>query len=342
MREPLHRNPVPFITLPNWVKAAGQCGVNIQPIFRELGIKTDLVHLESATIELEQLERVMDACVARAKGHHFPFVLGETFAFEYLPDIETFLTTSSTLREAVRVFDWVRELINPMINVRLEEKGDLAMLVVDLTGGETGREPVPYFPESMFAAIQKFGRILLGDEPQFERLCFQHAAPPYRKVYAKFFRAPVLFRQPRYTLEMKRELLDQPLGGGFPALHEQAQVRVEQRLGRTLKRPGLVAAIEDAFTRRPQLLGQGIGFMADELHLHSRTLQRRLREEGQSYAELQGRVRYRMALQMLDTPGQSIEDISERLGFSDRRSFTRAFKRWCGVSPRAYQARGRR
>jgi AraC-like DNA-binding protein len=194
----------------------------------------------------------------------------------------------------------------------------------------------------MFASIQKFGRILLGDRPQFERLCFRHAPPPYRKEYEKFFRAPVKFRQPRYTLEMRRELLDRPLGGGFPALHEQAQVRVEQRLTRSLKRPGLVAAIEDAFMRKPQLLGQGIEFMADELNLHARTLQRRLREEGHGYGELQGRVRYRLAMQLLGKPGQAIEDVSERLGFSDRRSFTRAFKRWSGVSPAVYVSRGKR
>src|ERR671936_372287 len=99
MAQPLHDAPIPFITLPNWVKAAAHCGFNIEPIFRELGIQTDLIHLESAT-------------VARSKGRHFPFVLGETFAFDYLPDLETFVTTSPTLREATRVFDWVRELIN--------------------------------------------------------------------------------------------------------------------------------------------------------------------------------------------------------------------------------------
>ncbi len=338
---PLHNDPVPFITLPNWVKAAQQCGFNIQSVFRELGIQTDLVHLESATIERALLEKVMDACIARSRRHHFPFVLGETFAFEYLPDLETFLTTSSTLREAMRVFDWVRELINPMINVHLEETSRAAVLVLDLQPGETRRPPAPYFPETIFASIQKFARILLGEQPRFERLCFRHAAPPYRKEYQKFFRGPVKFRQPRYTLELDKKLLDRPLGGGFPALHEQALYRVERRLPQLQKRLGLVAAIEQAFVRKPQLLGQGIEQMAAELTLHTRTLQRRLREEGQSYGDLQGRVRYRLALQLLEKPGEGIEDISERLGFSDRRSFTRAFKRWSGVSPRAFQSRGR-
>ena len=105
MPEPLHEAPIPFITLPNWVKAAAECGFNIEPIFRDLGIQTDLIHLESATISQPVLEQVMEACIARAKGQHFPFVLGETFVFDYLPDLQTFVTTSPTLREATRVGD---------------------------------------------------------------------------------------------------------------------------------------------------------------------------------------------------------------------------------------------
>src|SRR3546814_17196527 len=77
---------------------------------------TDLLHLEDATISRPLLEQVMTVCVARARDQHFPFVLGETFAFDYLPDIGTFLATSPTLRDAARVFDWVRALINPLIN----------------------------------------------------------------------------------------------------------------------------------------------------------------------------------------------------------------------------------
>src|SRR3546814_18314775 len=87
---------------------------------------TDLLHLEDATISRTLLEQVMTVCVARARDQHFPFVLGETFAFDYLPDIGTFLATRPTLRDAARVFDWVRAQINPLINGQLEEEGDLA------------------------------------------------------------------------------------------------------------------------------------------------------------------------------------------------------------------------
>jgi AraC-like DNA-binding protein len=338
-REPLHEQPLPFITLPNWVKAAALCGFNIEPVFAELGIETDLIHLEDATIARPQLEQAMTACVARARDRHFPFVLGETFAFDYLPDIATFLATSPTLRDAARVFEWVRALINPLIDVQVEEHGELARLVLRGTGEAHGGLVAVYFIESIFAAITKFGRLLNGDIERFTQMHFRYAPPPHVAVYASYFRIPVTFDQPRNAIELPVSELDAPLGGGFPALHGQAEARVEQRLARLPRRSGLVAAIEALFESEPQLLGVGIAQMARRLDLHARTLQRRLSDEGEAYAELQARVRYRLALRDLDDPQLDLETISERLGFSDRRSFTRAFTRWSGVTPSQYRGR---
>lgn len=334
---PLHSQPIPFITLPNWVKAATQCGFNIEPVFRRHGIQTDLVHLESATVQPQQMERVIQDCVRLSRGRHFPFVLGDTFEFDYLPDLQTFVTTAPTLREAARVFDWVRELINPMIRVHLAEDERVAALVLEL--GERGVGVPPYFVEATFAAVVKFGRQLLGGTQDFRRLTFRHAPPPHRAAYDDFFRRPVAFRQARNAIEFDRALLDQDLRGGFPALHQQAEYRVEQRLVRTQRNPTMVAAIESAFARKPALLGQGVGAVALELGIGARTLQRRLRDEGHSFAEVYDRIRARLAMQWLERGEADIESISEGLGFSDRRSFTRAFTRWAGVSPSAFRAR---
>lgn len=341
MSTPLHDAPIPFITLPNWVNAAAHCGFNIRPIFDELGIQTDLVHLEDATISLPLLGQVMEACVARSRDQHFPFVLGETFAFDYLPDIATFVATSPTLRQAARVFDWVRELINPMIDVRLEEEGDTARLVLlrEQDPGEPEGRVGAYFVESLFASVIKFGRGIAADLESDTVLRLRFAAPSYAAAYAQYFRMPVRFSQPLNCLEFPRVRLDQPLAGGFPSLHGQAEQRVSQRLAKMPRRSGLIAAVEEVFDQEPRLLGQGIERVAQRLDLHPRTLQRRLHEEGEAFADLQGRVRYRRALKDLQDPALDLETISERLGFSDRRSFTRAFTRWAGASPSEFRRR---
>ena len=332
---------IPFLTLPNWVKAASVCGFNVEPVFRMVGIETDLIHLESATVTPQQLQALMRECVARAKGHHFPFALGETFAFDYMPDIGTFLSTSSTLRDTLPVFQWVRELINPALRVRLVEEGGEAALVLEYSGLPV--EPMPYFTESTLSSIVKFGRLLLGEPQVFHRLCLMHAEPAYAVEYARHFAAEVLFSQPRHALVFRRELLDRPLEGAFPLLHKQAEMRVQRQLTRipraTTAASAFTAEIERVMENRPQLLGQGIERIAEAMGVHPRSLQRRLQEEGAGYAEVVARVRFRLAQQWLQEAGVDIETVSERLGFSDRRSFTRAFTRWAGTSPSQFRLR---
>src|SRR5690625_939461 len=85
---------IPFVTEPNWLNAAQRCGCNIEPISQRPGVSADLHDLENTTIAVSTLDRIMRDCTRAATGEHFPFILGETFAFEYLPDLETFVTTS--------------------------------------------------------------------------------------------------------------------------------------------------------------------------------------------------------------------------------------------------------
>lgn len=332
--------PIPFLTLPNWVKAAAACGFNIEPIFRAHGIPSDLVHLESVNVDPLTLEKVMEACIASSRKQHFPFVLGERFAFDYVPDIETFLATSPTLREAMRVFEWVRTLINPMIDVRLEERGRNAHLVMDIRAPDS-RPTKPYFIEALFAAVQKFFRTLTQGHDNAQKLTFRYAAPPYAAEYQRFFGVPAEFGRRENAAVFDRQLLDVRLDGAFPSLHKQAEYLVEKRLQKLPKKLGLVAAIENVFAAHPELLGQGIEQVSRRIGLEPRTLQRRLRDQRQSFADLQAHVRYRMAMQLLETSGEDIERISERLGFSDRRSFTRAFQRWNGMTPSEFRTRRR-
>lgn len=85
----------------------------------------------------------------------------------------------------------------------------------------------------------------------------------------------------------------------------------------------------------------GIEHLATLAGLSPRTLQRRLAEVGLDYSELVDRVRFKTAIALLDERGMKLIDIAYELGYSDAANFTRAFKRWTGVTPSQFrQLRG--
>jgi AraC-like DNA-binding protein len=77
--------------------------------------------------------------------------------------------------------------------------------------------------------------------------------------------------------------------------------------------------------------------IAEDLYMSQRSLQRRLREEGTTYKELLNETRRDLAAQYIKASSVSINEITYLLGFSEPSNFSRAFKRWTGVSPSEYR-----
>jgi AraC-like DNA-binding protein len=78
--------------------------------------------------------------------------------------------------------------------------------------------------------------------------------------------------------------------------------------------------------------------VAQLLRVSSRTLQRMLNEEGVSYSALVERCRCRAACDILSHTTNPVQDIAINLGYRDASSFTRAFRRWTGTTPRDWRS----
>src|SRR5262249_39080641 len=74
--------------------------------------------------------------------------------------------------------------------------------------------------------------------------------------------------------------------------------------------------------------------------LSARTLQRRLSEEGVTYARVVARARCDAAQRMLEDPACKVIEVALDLGYSDQAHFTRAFARWTGLAPGEFRRLG--
>ncbi|HTW45313.1 MAG TPA: AraC family transcriptional regulator ligand-binding domain-containing protein [Acidobacteriaceae bacterium] len=89
------------------------------------------------------------------------------------------------------------------------------------------------------------------------------------------------------------------------------------------------AAIQERLTgHRPS-----IDDVARQLHLSSRTLQRRLQESGSSFQRVLDEARHQMARYYLSNSVLELNEAAYLLGYEDSNSFVRAFRAWEGVPP---------
>ena len=71
--------------------------------------------------------------------------------------------------------------------------------------------------------------------------------------------------------------------------------------------------------------------------MSTRSLQRHLAAAGLSFAGLVDDVRFQLACGLLRDPHSKVVEVSAELGYTDSANFTRAFRRWAGVSPRSFR-----
>jgi len=118
---------------------------------------------------------------------------------------------------------------------------------------------------------------------------------------------------PQFEEELKHENKDENIV-------ERVRVAVQQKL--TGRRP----TIED---------------IADALHVSSRTLQRRLQDEGSSFQRVLDEARHQLARHYLNNSYLELNEAAYLLGYEDGNSFVRAFRTWEGIPPARWREQQR-
>jgi AraC-like DNA-binding protein len=326
-----------FQMLASLANAARHCDIDLNSVMQELKLEIDMSGDPRRRMSLSCFDSLFNAVRARQPKHHFPLVFGDSFNFDGLPELATFVTSASTPQEAMRVLEWSPKLLHPNLSFdTFSGQGELALLV-NVSDPRGEHSDLPGFVEATMAAVLKFIRLLNPHAQLVRRIEFKHNALAPLAEYQGVLKAEVLFGQSLNRLLVDPTALDMPLPGGIPSAHKKAQEVILNRLLPDVQEPTLERQIGRLLKSRLSLLGAPMGVIAQALNIHPRTLQRRLQSEGLSYAQILGSVRHDLACEMLSGSVMDIESVAATLGYSDRRSFTSAFLKWQGMSPREYR-----
>lgn len=151
------------------------------------------------------------------------------------------------------------------------------------------------------------------------------------------FRCPIRFQQPTNAILFDRAVSELPLTTAQPEvaryLEQLAQAKLQALEADDAVAQDLVASVRAAVREGAQRGEVNLTTVARAMGLSDRSLQRALAKEGLEFRGIVDDVRWAMAAPLLSGSELSIEEIAERLGYSDAKAFRRAFRRWSGVAP---------
>lgn len=165
---------------------------------------------------------------------------------------------------------------------------------------------------------------------------FSYKAPAHADVYGVLFAGPTTFEAASTEIHFDARYLALPLRRDEPALQHMLQRALPLTVLQYRRDRLLVQRVRLALGAHPAQMHNAQALSA-LLNISLRTLHRQLKDEGASLQALKDEVRQARALQLLLRTTRPIKQVAEAAGFSNEKSFMRAFKVWTGTSPAEFR-----
>jgi AraC-like DNA-binding protein len=252
--------------------------------------------------------------------------------------------TSATVRAGLNLAIRYVPTRTTAIGLRVVEGTDTAALIIDEHADLGDARDAVLFAFTM--GIWQIARAATGS-PVGGEADFPFPRPEYIDRFIKFMPGGLRFDQPVAQMVFARELLDLPMTMSDPAAMQVAREHCEREL-QALGFGGDIVSRVRGVLQPPSssASGEAQGYRTLEevsraLHMSERTLKRRLAAQGTSFTSVLDDARCERAMVWLREDTSSHADIAERLGYADASAFSRAFRRWTGMTPAAFQRQGR-
>ena len=168
---------------------------------------------------------------------------------------------------------------------------------------------------------------------------FNHAAPNYVSEYQfMFYNSLIHFNEKRTELIFPLATMHRPIVNRIK--WDNSALTSELIISQFIVPHNLGPHIQTWLTRKLRLLKKmpSIEETSQHFAMTRQTMLRKLAKENTNFQEIKHRVWREAACQMLLESNRSVSEIALELGFSEAASFSRAFKRWTGFSPRGFRS----
>jgi AraC-like DNA-binding protein len=318
---------------------AKSAGVRLEPLLKAAQISRSEIYDPHIRLKVRSQIEFLNAVAIALKDDFIGFHLAQ------LPDLREIgllyyvLASSSVLIEALRHAARYSSIVNDAVFAKCIDGRNVG-LSFHYVG--VGRHLDRHQMEFRMALFVRACRQLTGRRLSPSHARFIHTRDTLCKGYADYFGDDVKFGTGSDEITFPKDTRNLRVINADPYLNKILVRYCEEALtDRSKRRGSFRTRVENCVV---PLLPHGeahAGEVAHQLGVSRRTFVRRLSTEGLTFSKLLESLRFGLAKRYLASEDFSISQIAWLLGYEEVSSFSHAFKRWAGKTPRQARLRSR-
>lgn len=310
-------------------------GVHGANVLRRAQLPGDLFARESARLDSATFFRLWQAIEDEAgtAGGPAPLRLAQKMSADWF-DPELFVALcSEDMNDALSRLAKFKRLSGPMA---LKTEYTDRRTTVTLEFLDRAIQPPPVLVAFKVVFIVQLARMATRSPVHPLRVGWPLPAQSARdaRAYEAYFGVPV-DHMPMPTLVFAAEDTQRPFLTANHGMWSFFEPALRQRLADLDRHATNVARVRSALLEALPAGELSMQAVCRKLGVSTRTMQRRLKEEGSSFQQTLDALRNSLAHHYLQNSAMSGAEISFLLGFEDPNSFVRAFQGWTGTTPQA-------
>jgi AraC-like DNA-binding protein len=317
------------------VELAVSLGADRAALLENVGITPATLEQADARISYEQLGTLERNAIRLTKDPALGLRLGRANGLLNNGLVGVAAATSENLEAAFRLLKqyYLQTLPGWDINLRVDGERGFFTLQETIPRGDLRA----FATEALLAGFYGIVKQAIGREFSVTRVRLSYPRPAHWKLYAEqIVEAPLLFDEPVTEVEFDASILRVPIATADPVTRSVLVQYVATEAARSAPVDGAAAQV------RKILLANGgrrmgLADVARALQTSARSLRRALSQMGTSYHAVADDILRARAVERVRSGRVKVEHIAQELGFTDARSFRRAFKRWTGRNPNDYR-----
>lgn len=287
------------------------------------------------SMPLAEFVRFSEDVVTRTRDVAVPWLAGSNYDLAALGPLGDAINSAGRVGSALRRLVDYFSLLQDCTDIRLGLEDDMAAVSYRILDPDIW----PRHHDAMFT-LGIVGQILRrGTRGGWDKVEFAFEAESHemRGDIGKVVCAPCTFGADTNQIRFPAAMLDLALASAQPGACDVRQLT--RSIVTKRRETPLVDRLSQMVLRDLNTQAIEQERFAREMGMSSRTLRRKLTEQGSSFQQVLDECRMRQAMfEFRVRPDLSIAQIALRLGYAEHSNFTRAFHRWSGVSPQAYRA----